>query len=124
VRSIRTPTSRPISDASPSARALRAYLSTSTKHWRNAEPTLQTPPLTPGGKPMANYLLAYKGGGMAASEKEQKEQMAAWGQWFGTLGSAVVDAGNPCGASKTVVKDGNVKEGGSGVTGYSVVKAD
>ncbi len=73
---------------------------------------------------MANYLLAYKGGGMASSDKERAEQMAAWGKWFGGLGAAVVDGGNPCGTSKTVAKDGNVKDGGSGITGYSVLKAE
>ena len=43
---------------------------------------------------------------------------------IGGLGAAVVDGGNPCGTSKTVAKDGNVKDGGSGITGYSVLKAE
>lgn len=44
---------------------------------------------------MANYLLAYHGGGMAATEEDRKKSMAAWGKWFQELGAAVVDAGNP-----------------------------
>jgi len=40
---------------------------------------------------VANYVFVYKGGGMAATEAEQKAAMAAWGQWFGGLGGAVVD---------------------------------
>ena len=44
---------------------------------------------------MANYVLAYKGGGMGASPQEQEKAMAAWGQWFGSLGQSLVDGGNP-----------------------------
>ena len=44
---------------------------------------------------MATYVLLYSGGGMAASEAEQAASMEAWGAWFGQLGSAVVDGGNP-----------------------------
>lgn len=74
---------------------------------------------------MANYLLAYKGGGMAATDAEREAAMAAWGAWFGNLGAAVVDAGNPFGPSGTVSADGSVSDGApSGLTGYSVVSAD
>jgi hypothetical protein len=73
---------------------------------------------------MANYLFIYKGGSMGATPEEQKAQMEAWGAWFGSLGAAVVDGGNPCGPSKTVASSGAVSDGGSGIGGYSVVKAD
>ena len=33
---------------------------------------------------MANYLLAYHGGGMADTEEEQARVMAAWGKWYET----------------------------------------
>jgi hypothetical protein len=56
---------------------------------------------------MANYLLAYTGGGMAATEAEREQAMAAWGQWFGKLGSAVVAPGNPVGASTSVSASGS-----------------
>ena len=71
---------------------------------------------------MANYVLVYKGG-KAPSNPEAA--MAAWGQWFGSLGAAVVDGGNPFGPSKTVGGGGAVSDGAaSSLTGYSVLKAD
>jgi hypothetical protein len=74
---------------------------------------------------MANYVLAYKGGGMAETEEEQAAVMAAWGAWYGALGEAVVDAGNPFGPSMSVASDGSVSDGGaSSLTGYSIVKGD
>jgi hypothetical protein len=75
---------------------------------------------------MANYLLAYSGGsGLAADEAERDAQMARWGQWFGQLGSAVVDGGGRVGTAKTVGSGGSVNDGGSrGVTGYSIVAAE
>ena len=74
---------------------------------------------------MANYVIVYTGGSMAATEKERGAIMAAWGAWFATLGSAIVDGGNPFGASASVAKDGAVTENGvSKLTGYSIIKAD
>ena len=50
---------------------------------------------------MANYVFAYSGGkGVAADEAERDAQMARWGQWFGELGSAVVDGGAAMGTAK------------------------
>jgi|SRR6266704_6267110 hypothetical protein len=76
---------------------------------------------------MANYVLLYSGGDMPASEAEQAAVMQAWGAWFGRLGSALVDAGNPfSGKAKSIATDGTVSEGpGSSVaSGYSIIKAD
>jgi hypothetical protein len=74
---------------------------------------------------MAKYLLAYKGGGVPATEAEQAAAMAAWGKWFGELGGAVVDAGNPFGPSATVGAGGKASgAGASGLTGYSILTAD
>jgi hypothetical protein len=74
---------------------------------------------------MANYLLAYHGGGMAGTPEEQEKAMAAWGTWFGQLGEAVVDGGNPVGAAKMIAANGAVSDGGGAnpLTGYSVIKA-
>ena len=69
---------------------------------------------------MAKYLLAYKGGGMAETDEEREAAMQAWGAWFGELGSAVVDAGNPFSSSKAVGGNG----GTSDLTGYSILSAD
>jgi hypothetical protein len=75
---------------------------------------------------MAKYMFAYSGGsGVAADEAERDAQMAKWGQWFGQLGSAVVDGGGATGTAKTVGTGGSVSDGGSrGLTGYSIVAAD
>ena len=75
---------------------------------------------------MENYVLAYSGGnGVAADEADRDAQMAKWGQWFGELGSAVVDGGAPTGSAKTVGRGGSVSDGGSrALTGYSIVSAD
>jgi len=67
---------------------------------------------------MAKYVLAYKGGNMAATEEERTAAMAAWGAFLGGLGDALVDAGNPFGPSATV---GN--GGGPALTGYSIITA-
>jgi hypothetical protein len=74
---------------------------------------------------MPNYLLAYRGGGMAATDEERNAANAAWGNWFGKLGPAVVDPGNPFGPSDSVGPGGNPNGGAaSGLTGYSVLSAD
>ena len=73
---------------------------------------------------MANYLLAYKGGSMAETPEAQEAAMQAWGEWFGTLGSAVVDMGAPFGASTAVQADGSTGTAGAGLSGYSVLQAD
>ena len=74
---------------------------------------------------MAKYLLAYKGGSIPQSEEEQQRVMAAWNDWFGSMGGAVTDIGNPFGASKSVGSGGAVSDGGSAqLTGYSIVTAD
>src|SRR5579872_900636 len=74
---------------------------------------------------MPNFVLVYKGGAMGQTEAERQDIMAAWGQWFGGLGQAIVDGGNPFSNSSTVGSDGSVKAGAaSALTGYSVLKAD
>ncbi len=75
---------------------------------------------------MANFLLAYHGGGMPETEEEQAKVMAAWGAWYQNLGSAVVDNGNPTGAVKTIAGNGDVTDGGGAnpVSGYSMISAD
>jgi hypothetical protein len=75
---------------------------------------------------MANYVLVYKGGAMGATPEEQQKAMAAWGQWFGSLGQSLVDGGAPfSGQANSIGSDGSVKSGApSGLTGYSIVKAD
>ena len=74
---------------------------------------------------MANYLLAYHGGGTPETPEAQAAQMTAWMGWFGSMGDAVVDGGNPVGRAWTVQSDGTLEGGGANpVSGYSVIKAD
>jgi hypothetical protein len=76
---------------------------------------------------MANFVLIYTGGmGMAMSEEEQQKVMADWGAWYGKLGEAVVDGGNPFGASKTITADGmgDGAVSAPAATGYTVISAD
>jgi hypothetical protein len=67
----------------------------------------------------------YHGGSHPQTEDEVKQVMNAWGEWFGSMGSAVVDGGNPVGMSSTVKSDGSVaSDGGANpASGYSLVEA-
>ncbi len=75
---------------------------------------------------MANYLLAYRGGGMPETPEAQAKSMEAWMAWFGTLGAAVVDGGNPVSTAKLVGSNGAVSDvtDPSPISGYSVLAAD
>ncbi|HEX9043872.1 MAG TPA: hypothetical protein VF802_02500 [Candidatus Limnocylindrales bacterium] len=73
---------------------------------------------------MSKYLLAYRGGGMPESAEDQARVMAAWGEWFGRLGGAVADPGNPTSGSRTIASDGRVSNGTPSITGYSIISAD
>ena len=68
---------------------------------------------------MGKYVLVYQGGAMAETEEAQQAAMAAWGTWFGSLGSAVVDGGAPFGLSGAVGGGGST----TGLTGYSILEA-
>lgn len=74
---------------------------------------------------MPNYMLAYHGGKMPETPEEGAAVMEKWGAWFGGMGDAVVDGGNPVGISKTVGVDGVADNGGSNpLSGYSIITAD
>jgi hypothetical protein len=73
---------------------------------------------------MAKFVYAYQGGTMAETAEQQQAAMEAWMGWFGELGPAVLDGGNPFGASATVRSDGAGGEASSVLTGYSIVEAD
>lgn len=74
---------------------------------------------------MPKFVFAYHGGKPPESPEEGEKVMAAWGAWFETLGSAVVDGGAPVGVSKTVSASGVADGGGSNpLSGYSIVNAD
>jgi hypothetical protein len=73
---------------------------------------------------MAKFVLAYTGGSAPGSPEEQQAVIEAWMGWFGSLGDAVVDMGNPFGASCSIAADGAVRDGAkAGLTGYSIIDA-
>lgn len=74
---------------------------------------------------MAKYLFVYHGGSHPESDAEVKEVMDAWGNWFGSMGAAVVDGGNPVGQSYTVNEDGSVTDNGGAnpASGYGLFEA-
>ena len=74
---------------------------------------------------MAKYLFVYHGGSKPDSKEEIAEVMNAWGQWLGSMGSAVIDGGNPVGQSSTVQSNGSVVDNGGAnpASGYSLIEA-
>ena len=74
---------------------------------------------------MSKYVYLYTGGGMAETPEAQEAVMQAWTSWFGELGEAVLDGGNPFGGSASVAADGSVSSGSStGIGGYTLISAD
>lgn len=74
---------------------------------------------------MATYVYLYQGGGIPETKDEQDAVMAAWGAWYGELGTAVTDRGNPFGASREVTSDGtSTQDARSNLSGYTIVSAD
>lgn len=75
---------------------------------------------------MAKYLFVYHGGSAPSDPAEIKKVMDAWGNWFGSMGAAVVDGGNPVGKSYTVKADGTLSpDGGANpASGYSLIEAE
>jgi len=74
---------------------------------------------------MAKYLFVYHGGKNSETEAEVKKVLDDWGNWFGSMGAAVIDGGNPVGQSSTVNPDGSVSGNGGAnpASGYSLIEA-
>ncbi len=76
---------------------------------------------------MSDFVLLYRGGSMPESEAEQAAAMQEWTSWFGELGSAVKDGGNPfTQTAKSISPDGSISDvSAQGIaTGYSIIEAD
>lgn len=72
------------------------------------------------------YLLVFYGGGMPEGAAAQARVMKQWETWYGKLGPAVVDGGNPMsGAVNKIRADGTISKGpiGKRATGYSIIEA-
>ena len=74
---------------------------------------------------MTKYLFVYHGGSAPSDPASVKAVMDAWGQWFASMGAAVIDGGNPVGKSSTVKSDGALATGGGAnpASGYSLIEA-
>lgn len=75
---------------------------------------------------MARYLLAYHGGAMPEDPEEIARGLEPWIAWYGALGAALVDPGNPIGQAAYVSPDGSVQAGGGAnpVSGYTLIEAE
>ena len=73
---------------------------------------------------MAKYVLLFHGGSMPETPEAQAQVMTAWTEWFGKLGPALADPGNPASQSKTIRADGSVSADVGGPTGYTILSAD
>jgi hypothetical protein len=75
---------------------------------------------------MSKYIFLYRGPATPMSEftaEQQAEQMEAWGQWIGKLGTSLTDVGNPFGERTALADDGSSPAPGD-LNGYSIVEAD
>lgn len=77
---------------------------------------------------MAKYVFTYHGGGgadmaQAASQEDIAAEMAKWEAWYGELGEAIVDGGNPFGQTKVVTSNGVSGPNDNPVTGYTIIDA-
>ncbi len=74
---------------------------------------------------MSNYVFAYYGEPKFESPEEGASYEAKWRAWFGSIGEAWVNPGNPMGMTKKVSSRGvSDVNGSTRLTGFSVVKAD
>jgi hypothetical protein len=75
---------------------------------------------------MSKFIYLYRGPARPMSEftaEESAEQMKAWGEWMGRIGSALLDGGAPFG-ERAAVKDDGARTTPSKQNGYSIVEAD
>ena len=58
--------------------------------------------------------------------ERQPDVMAAWQQWFATVGDRLVDSGNPLGAAVEVTRTGNhrLSMTDGPATGYAIASAE
>ena len=73
---------------------------------------------------MTKFVFSYHCGKAPESPEEGAKVMAAWQAWFGAMGDAIVDGGNPVGPSQTVSASGVADNGGSNpLSGYTLINA-
>jgi hypothetical protein len=75
---------------------------------------------------VSKYLLLYRGPATPMEDftpEQSAEQMKAWGDWMGRVGSALVDGGAPFG-QRTAVSDDGTSPAPGDLNGYTIVEAD
>ncbi|MEI9913453.1 MAG: hypothetical protein WDN66_00325 [Candidatus Saccharibacteria bacterium] len=73
---------------------------------------------------MKNYVLLYFNKGVR-EDVSPEDFKSEWGNWFGSLGDKIVDAGNPFNdGGKAISKAGTMDVKDMPSTGYSIVKAN
>lgn len=75
---------------------------------------------------MSKYLYLYRGPATPMDQftpEQSAEQMKAWGEWMGRVGSALVDGGAPFGERAAVADDGTTPVPGD-LNGYTIVEAE
>jgi hypothetical protein len=71
-----------------------------------------------------NYAFTYYGEPKFQRSEEGAKHMEKWQAWMGALGDAVINPGNPFGASRVVSSDGVSDDTAANrLTGFSIVKA-
>ena len=76
---------------------------------------------------MADFVLLYRGGSNPETDEARAAAMQAWTSWFGELGGAVKDGGNPfTETARSISSDGSIGDLSSQslATGYSIIEAD
>jgi hypothetical protein len=74
---------------------------------------------------VSKYLLLYRGPATPMEDftpEQSAEQMKAWGDWMGRVGSALVDGGSPFG-QRTAVSDDGTSQAPADLNGYTIVEA-
>ncbi|HEU4327009.1 MAG TPA: hypothetical protein VFS21_27965 [Roseiflexaceae bacterium] len=75
---------------------------------------------------MTKFVLLYNGGSEPAGEAEMAAEIQEWHAWYGQLGSAVVDDGNPFSAvARRIDSDGSVGDVPAvQANGYTIISAE
>lgn len=75
---------------------------------------------------MTKYLLTYHGvmEPMSDDPADVEAAMQEWGAWFGSMGEALVDGGNPVIRAASIAPDGAETENPTSLSGYSIISAD
>ncbi len=66
---------------------------------------------------MSHYVLSFRGRSDRTADHAQE---VAWGEWFGEIGSSIVDPGNRVGRATALGETGP----GTVLTGYTLIQAD